>query len=108
VPHVRPSFGLTWDDGFTHDGMGNVTNDSSYTYTYDAEGRPLTANGIQLYYDAFNRPVVGVNHSTYIQAVYAPTGQKFAVMNGSTVQKYFVPVVAGMQAVYNGSGLQAR
>src|SRR5579863_9322904 len=27
-------------------------------------------------------------------------------MNGSTVEQYFVPLVGGMQAVYNGSGLQ--
>jgi RHS repeat-associated protein len=27
-------------------------------------------------------------------------------MNGSTVKQYFVPLVAGMKAVYNGSGLQ--
>ncbi len=40
------------------------------------------------------------------QSVYSPTGQKFAFMNGSTVQSYVVPLVGGMQAVYNSSGLE--
>ena len=93
--------------GFSYDGMGNVTLDNlSNSYTYDAEGRPLTANGVQTIFDAFNR-AVNQNHSgTNTQIVYAPNGQKFAFMNGSTVQKYFVPLVGGMQAVYNASGLQ--
>ena len=38
--------------------------------------------------------------------VYSPSGQKFAFMNGSTVQSYVVPLVGGMQAVYNSSGLE--
>ena len=32
-------------------------------------------------------------------------GSKLALMNGSTFQKAFVPLPAGAQAVYNGSGL---
>ena len=44
--------------GFSYDGMGNVTLDNlGNSYTYDAEGRPLTAAGVQTYYDAFNRAV---------------------------------------------------
>jgi hypothetical protein len=31
--------------GFSHDNMGNVTNDGANTYTYDAEGRQITVNG---------------------------------------------------------------
>ncbi len=65
--------------GFSYDGMGNVTLDNlSNSYTYDAEGRPLTANGVQTTLDAFNR-AVNQNHSgTNTQIVYAPNGQKFA------------------------------
>ena len=33
--------------GFSYAGMGNVANDGSRTYTYDAEGRPVTAAGVQ-------------------------------------------------------------
>ena len=40
------------------------------------------------------------------QIVYDSSGNKFAYMNGQTVQKYVVPLAAGVQAVYNSSGLQ--
>jgi hypothetical protein len=53
--------------------------------------------------DAFGR-VVGQNRSgTDTQIVYAPSGQKFAYMNGSTLVKYIDPMVAGMAAVHNGN-----
>ncbi len=32
------------------------------------------------------------------------SGQKFAYMNGQSVQKYVVPLTGGVQAVYNASG----
>ena len=41
----------------------------------------------------------------YTQIVYAPGGQKFALMNGQTLQKAFVPLPGGGQAVYNSNGL---
>jgi RHS repeat-associated protein len=41
----------------------------------------------------------------YTQIVYAPGGQKFALMNGQTLQKAFVPLPGGGQTVYNSSGL---
>ena len=43
---------------------------------------------------------------TYTEIVYAPTGQKLALMNGQTVSKAFVPLPAGAQAVYSGTTLQ--
>ena len=39
--------------GFTYDGMGNVSNDGSYSYTYDAEGRPISISGVTTTFDAF-------------------------------------------------------
>ncbi len=92
--------------GFTYDGMGNVTNDGANTYTYDAEGRPLTVGGVQTTYDALGRAVEQNRSGTYTQILYSPVGQKFGLMNGSTVKQYFVPLAGGMQAVYNSSGLQ--
>jgi hypothetical protein len=33
--------------GFQYDGMGNVTTDNlMYSYAYDAEGRPVSAEGV--------------------------------------------------------------
>ncbi len=86
--------------------MGNLTSDGTTAYTYNAEGRPITAGGVQVFYDAFGRAVEWLNGSTYTQLVYTPTGQKLAFMNGSTLNQYFAPLVAGVQAVYNSSGLQ--
>ena len=100
--------------GFSYDGMGNVTQDEMYNYSYDAEGRPITISGngiigVQITYDAFGRAVEQYNNNNdnaYTQTVYSPNGSLYAIMNGTTVQKYFVPLAAGMQAIYNGSGLQ--
>jgi RHS repeat-associated protein len=95
-------FGLR---GFSigYDGMGNMTKDNlSNTYSYDAEGRPITINGTQATYDAFGR-TVEVNGK---QIVYGPSGNKFAYMSGQSLQQYIVPLTAGLQAVYNASGFQ--
>jgi RHS repeat-associated protein len=89
--------------GFSYDGMGNVTNDGSRAYSYDAEGRAITANGVTIIYDALGR---AVDMGSAGQIVYDASGNKFAYMNGQTVQKYMVPLAAGLQAVYNASGLQ--
>jgi RHS repeat-associated protein len=41
-----------------YDPLGNVTSDGTYTYTYDAENRPITVSGGTSYaYDAFGRRV---------------------------------------------------
>jgi RHS repeat-associated protein len=91
----------------SYDGMGNMTVDNlGNTYSYDAEGRPITAAGKGVTYDAFGRAVAINNGGAYTQIVYAPDGWKFAFMNGTAVQKYMVPLTAGMQAVYNTNGLQ--
>ena len=41
--------------GFSYDNDGDVTNDLTHTYAYDAEGRPTAVDGVLTYYDAFNR-----------------------------------------------------
>ncbi len=88
---------------FTYDGMGNVTNDGANTYTYDAEGRPITAAGVQTTFDPLGRALEQNRSGSYTQVVYAPSGQKFAFMNGTTLIKYIDPMVAGMAAVHNWS-----
>ena len=93
-------------DNFSYDGMGNVTNDKSYNYTYDAESRPVNISGIQITLDAFGRAVEQSNSGTYSEMVYSPSGQKFALMHGQSVQWYFVPLAAGATAVYNATDLQ--
>jgi len=93
--------------GFSYDGMGNVTKDNlGNAYVYDAEGRPVTAAGVQTLFDAFNRAVEQNRSGATTQIVYTPTGEKFAFMNGQSVKSYFLSMAGGLQAVYNASGLQ--
>ena len=90
-----------------YDSVGNMTQDNlGNTYSYDVEGRAVSSGGVQTSFDAFGRAMEQNRNGTYTQIVYSPTGQKFAFMNGATLQQYIVPMVAGMQAVYNSSGLQ--
>ena len=88
-----------------YDANGNATNDTAHTYTWDANGRPVTADSVGLTFDALGRMVEQNKSGTYYQFVYAPTGGKFAIMNGGTLQKAFVPLTGGSQAVYTSSGL---
>ncbi len=89
----------------TYDLNGNVTNDFLHSYAWDADGRPVTIDGVSVTYDAFG-DVVEENHSgSYAQFVYAPSGGELAIMAGSTLQKGFVPLTGGSTAVYNSSGL---
>ena len=70
------------------------------TYTYNAQGRPVTAGGITAVYDAFTRLVEVQSGGGNTQIVYAPDGFKFAYMNGQTVKRYLAPLGAGIQVVY--------
>ncbi len=82
--------------GFTYNSYGNVTNDVANTYAYDEEGRPTTDAGVTVYYDAFNRPMAQNRSGTWTQIVYSPTGEKFALMNGGTIENFFIPLAAGL------------
>jgi hypothetical protein len=53
--------------------------------------------------DAFGRTVQWNNGQGVVyQAVYGPQGQKFAFMEGTTLVRYYDPMVAGMMTVHNG------
>ena len=86
-----------------YDGMGNMTQDNLVNnYTYDAEGRPITAATVQTTFDPFGRATEQNRNSVYTQIVYSPGGTKFAFMNGTTLIKYMAPMAAGMAAVHTG------
>jgi RHS repeat-associated protein len=89
----------------TYDSNGNATNDTLHTYAWDAAGRPVTADSVGLTYDALGRMVEQNRSGVYSEIVYTPLGNKFTIMNGSTLSKAFVPLTGGLQAVYNSSGL---
>ena len=89
----------------TYDADGNVTNDFSHTYAWDANGQPTTIDSVGITYDALGRMVEQNRSGAYTQIVYAPSGAKLALMNGSTFENAYVPLPAGATAVYNSTGL---
>jgi len=94
----------------TYDNNGNVTSDSFHTYTWDADGHPITvdsgqSDAVSVSYDALGRMVEQARGTNYTQVVYSQTGQKLALMNGQTLQKAMVPLSGNALAVYNSSGL---
>ncbi len=89
----------------TYDSDGNVTNDFLHTYNWDANGRPVSIDGVTVTYDALGRMAEQDHSGSYSQIVYSPSGTKLALMSGSTLQKGFVPLTGGSMAVYNSSGL---
>jgi RHS repeat-associated protein len=89
----------------TYDANGNLTYDLSHTYTWDAEGKTLAIDTVNLTYDALGRMVEQNRSGSYTEIVYSPRGGKLALMTGQTLQKAFVPLPGGTTAVYASSGL---
>jgi RHS repeat-associated protein len=89
----------------TYDANGNVTNDFLHTYAWDAEGRPVTIDGIGATYDALGRMVELNRSGTYTEIAYSPSGGKLALMSGQSLLRAFVPLPGGATAVYTSSGL---
>ena len=90
--------------GFSYDADGNVLNDNAFNmFIYDAEGRQANVNAFATYFDASNRVVTIQNPDAYYEIIYAPDGYKMAIMNGTSVVKYFAPLAAGVQAVYTAN-----
>jgi RHS repeat-associated protein len=94
----------------TYDGNGNVLNDSFHNYTWDADGHAISvdaglSDAVNLTYDALGRMAEQNRSGAYTQIVYAPDGQKLALMSGSTLQKGLASLPAKAFAVYGASGL---
>jgi len=87
------------------DANGNSLNDTFRTFTWDADGNPVTIGPVSLTFDALDRMVEQSVSSTNSEIVYSPAGVKLALMNGVTLTKAFVPLTGGATAVYNSSGL---
>ncbi|MGA2300808.1 MAG: RHS repeat-associated core domain-containing protein [Candidatus Acidiferrum sp.] len=89
----------------TYDANGNILTDPAHTYGWDSAGRPVSIDTVNMTYDALGRMVEQNRSGVYTQFVYGPHGGKFAIMSGQTLQKAFIPLTGGAQAVYNASGL---
>jgi RHS repeat-associated protein len=65
ITHSFGSWNHISDGSVSYDSAGEITNDSVYTYTYDAEGNltQVNAGGAVYVYDAFGRRVSQTNSS---------------------------------------------
>ncbi|MFZ0293179.1 MAG: RHS repeat-associated core domain-containing protein, partial [Candidatus Sulfotelmatobacter sp.] len=92
--------------GASYDSNGDVLSDSLHGYAWDVMGRPTTIDSVTVTYDALGRMAEQNKSGSYTEIVYAPMGNKLALMSGtSTLKQAFVPLPAGAVAVYNSSGL---
>jgi RHS repeat-associated protein len=89
----------------TYDLDGNVENDFLHTYSWDANSRPVTVDGVNLTFDALGRMVEQNRSGTYTEIVYSPSGARLALMSGASLQKGYVPLTGGSMVVYNSTGL---
>ena len=89
----------------THPPNGNVLNDNLHTFSWDVYGRPITIASVGVTYDAMGRAVEQNRSGVYKSLVYAPTGEKLALVAGQgTVQWAFVPLPGSGRAIYlNGA-----
>jgi RHS repeat-associated protein len=91
-----------------YDTNGNLKNDITNSYTWDADGNMLSVGGstaVTMIYDALDRMAEQTRSSGHTEIVYGPYGLKLALMNGQTLVNAFVKLPGGSRAVYNGSGL---
>jgi RHS repeat-associated protein len=90
-----------------YDANGNLTNDVTHSYTWDADGNMLSTDGttVTMIYDGLDRMIEQTRGSAHTQIVYGPYGLKLALMNGQTLVNAFVKLPGGARAVYNSSGL---
>ena len=95
----------------TTDADGRMTYDCVHNYGWDVEGKMISVdstacgtNGTCTTYDALGRMVENNVSGAYTQIVYSPIG-RFALMNGQSLLKAFVPLPTGATAVYTTLGL---
>jgi hypothetical protein len=85
-----------------------LTSDGVRSYTWDAEGKPVTIDSIGLTYDAQGRMVEQNRGGSYTQIVYGPGGGKLALMSGQTLAKAFVPLSGGFGGITRSGSYNNR
>ncbi len=80
-----------------------LTADTFHTYTWDAEGRVVTIDGVGITYDALGRQV---DYGSGAQKIYPPgANTQIAVMSGQTLTYGMAPLPGGGRALYSSTGL---
>jgi len=84
---------------------GDPTNDCEHVYTWNADNNPVSVDTSNTFtYDALGRMVETVYSSGNTEFVYAPTGERLALMNGQSIQKATFGLPGGGAAIYKLSG----
>jgi RHS repeat-associated protein len=95
APQGGPSLSVSFNQsnniistsGYTNDVPGNITNDASHTYTYDADGNLITVDGgstATYYYDSLNQRVrIAPTRGTY-EFVWDVFGRRVSNWSAST------------------------
>lgn len=90
-----------------YDANGNLKNDVTHTYTWDADGNMISTDGstVTMIYDAVDRMIEQTRGSSHTEIAYGPYGMKLALMNGQTLVNAFVKLPGGARAIYGSGGL---
>jgi RHS repeat-associated protein len=90
-----------------YDTNGNLKNDVTHGYTWDADGNNLSTDGtaVTVIYDALDRMIEQTRGSSHTQIVYGPYGMKLALMNGQALINAFIKLPGSARAVYSSTGL---
>jgi len=91
--------------GFNYDAAGNTLADGSCSYTWDGEGRVTSVGGTgcnaaTYTYNALGQRVEKHVGSAYTEIVYDVAGQPIGYHNRTAWTKQYVPLGAGMVALY--------
>jgi hypothetical protein len=84
---VNDSTNQISSSGFSYDAAGNMTNDSSHSYTFDADGNITAVDGgstASYVYNTLNQRVRSIVGSTTTEYVFNINGRRVSEWNGST------------------------
>jgi RHS repeat-associated protein len=87
--------------GICYDGDGNLTSDSFNTYTWDANDKMSSVNGVSIIRDAFGR-TVEANGFQFLQV--PGLRSTYVQLSGQTLQTASIPLPGGGSAIYNWFG----
>jgi RHS repeat-associated protein len=95
---------------YTYDAAGNLLNDGTYSYQWDAEGRlaavTLSGNVVSMNtYNALGQRVEDVTQSSTTEEAYGAGGNLLLRYTGDSNSRSFVPFVGGILAEYYCGGV---
>ena len=93
---------ITAVGGFTptYDADGNTLTDPAHTYSWDSAGKPVAIDTVNMTYECYSAGWWSRIVPEHILSSFTDhTAGKLAIMTGQTLQKAFIPLSGGAQAV---------